>query len=70
MLFDEERDSPMPADMEQAAAEIVALRRIMRNERNLLVKVIEAREKYRRELGIVAKRSAEKDKEIAELREQ
>jgi len=58
----------MPADMEQATAEIIALRRILRNERNMLVKVVEAREKYRRELGTVARRSCEKDKEIAQLR--
>jgi hypothetical protein len=68
MLFDEERDSPMPVDMEQATTEIIALRRMLRNERNMLVKVVEAREKYRRELGLVAKRSAEKDKEIEGLR--
>jgi len=70
MLFDEDRDSPMPADMEQATTEIIALRRMLRNERDMLVKVVETREKYRRELSVVAKRSAEKDKRIAELQEE
>jgi len=60
----------MPADMEQATAEIIALRRILRNERNMLAKIVEGREKYRRELSTVAKRSAEKDKRIAELQQE
>ena len=67
MLFDDERESPMPADMEQATTEIVALRRILRHERQMLAKMVEAKEKFRRELSAVSKRSAEKDKKIEEL---
>ena len=67
----------MPADMEQAITEIGNLRRILRHERNMLAKVVEGREKYRRELSAVSSRLAglesqlkDKEAEIEDLNHQ
>jgi hypothetical protein len=57
---------PLPADFEQAIEEVLALRKLLKHERERWVKAELQREKFRRELSSMA---SSKDKEINTLKD-
>jgi hypothetical protein len=65
--FEDACYAPLPADFEQAIAEVLALRKILKRERECWLKATMQREKFRQELSAMA---SNKDKEISKLRAQ
>jgi len=65
--FEEACYAPLPADFAQAIEEVLALRKLLKRERECWMKVTVQREKFRRELSAMA---SNKDREINKLKAQ
>lgn len=65
--FEDACYAPLPADFEQAIEEVLALRKLLKRERECWMKATAQKEQFRRELSAMA---STKDKEITRLKAQ